>query len=503
MNTSGGLKDAGSINYSQEPGAVPVTTNHQSENVNGAATREDVADETAETSRLSKLSISALSSKASAYSGEKNVSRTGRRKKSKEGIVSSHTTAESGTTDATRLSKQGSFTTQQQPQLPQRHISSGNNDDDGWTVQSDISPGAIHEGMNGHRSTSVDNLRIGDSSRALHTQQQPAMKEEAEGEDTTAGVTTVQAQLARDPEEMINEARRQWEMDIVRAQVVAVGSGSQQQQPNGGNHGVDSKHQENAESNAICLTAKIKIGVITVLAIIILIVVVIFVVGRNNGNGNVLGAAVNNINATDGLGASNAPTPAQPRTLQPQVSEPDRDIFTKQPTFNPINQNPTSSPTKSPTTRPTQKHTDNPTRLATDPPSPRPNDPTTRSPTPAPVLPPTRTPTRTPVNPPTRTDIWAWIDVLSAISSRSDLEDPSTPQYKAVDFLTYFDSENLDPNTTVLSDLLQRYVIVVLFFSTAWQGQPGNGWSRTDSKVCEWDGVECDNNEVVRLKLST
>ena len=378
------LEDAGSINYIEEPGTIPVTTtNNQTEDSNnressGKTTEQDPISDVGslETSRSTNTAIK----KDGAV--EKTSARGGRRKS-----TTTETKSASGS-----LRNQVISTTKQQQQPQQRQPNhsddAGDGDDDAWSVDSDVVPGAIHEeGTQGHRSSSsVDNLRVGDSSRALEV---PVVDEEEEqgeeGRTTTTTMTeetTIHAQLARDPEEIINEARRQWEMGIVSAEAVAVtttdGSASQDPQGRTGN-GTNQKGQHRSRN------AKLKIVLAMVIAIVVVVgVVVAVVVGNNDDNEG-----------------------------------------------------------------------------------------------------------------PTRMNFGTWVDLLDGISDTDVLEDPTTSQYKAVNWLIYDDSEALDPMEEPLSDLIQRYVIAVVFFATGGESLIQN------STVCEWDGVECQDGHAMSIDLRT
>jgi hypothetical protein len=97
---------------------------------------------------------------------------------------------------------------------------------------------------------------------------------------------------------------------------------------------------------------------------------------------------------------------------------------------------------------------------------------------------------------------------LSVLLKEADLLDrralysPGTPQFQALTWLVYDDPANL--NFQLLpskeDELLERYVIALLYFSTG-----GDNWDDSSEflsafSVCSWNGVECDplfDNDVV------
>eukprot|EP00549_Striatella_unipunctata_P022682 CAMPEP_0118680398 /NCGR_PEP_ID=MMETSP0800-20121206/4343_1 /TAXON_ID=210618 ORGANISM="Striatella unipunctata, Strain CCMP2910" /NCGR_SAMPLE_ID=MMETSP0800 /ASSEMBLY_ACC=CAM_ASM_000638 /LENGTH=610 /DNA_ID=CAMNT_0006576543 /DNA_START=166 /DNA_END=1998 /DNA_ORIENTATION=+ len=90
-------------------------------------------------------------------------------------------------------------------------------------------------------------------------------------------------------------------------------------------------------------------------------------------------------------------------------------------------------------------------------------------------------------------------DVLVNISLDASLfENINTPQYKATDFLMYQDVLQLDPTTP--EALIQRYAIMVLYFSTVTIPNKLDMW-RLDQEECLWEFVECENGEITMLTL--
>ena len=86
------------------------------------------------------------------------------------------------------------------------------------------------------------------------------------------------------------------------------------------------------------------------------------------------------------------------------------------------------------------------------------------------------------------------------VVSMSDLRDMSTPQGKAFNWIASLDEMQLCPGD---DRLIQRYVVVVLYFSTN-----GGGWNDKTSWLnpateCEWAGLTCNLvGEIVGVELS-
>jgi hypothetical protein len=180
-----------------------------------------------------------------------------------------------------------------------------------------------------------------------------------------------------------------------------------------------------------------------------------------------------------------SPPPAEPTTSPP--SSPPTGI---EPTLSPA---PTESPTQNPTGSPTV--TPAPTRN-TPPPTPRPTRRATPSPTALPTL---TTPTATPR--PTNTPTTLCYDgsledlllmILSRVTEEDILQDPTTPQGMAFDYLL-----NDDPylrNPCGKTTIQQRYGLTTLYFATegeSWTNK--EGWL-DEEQECAWFGVECDDN---------
>jgi hypothetical protein len=125
-----------------------------------------------------------------------------------------------------------------------------------------------------------------------------------------------------------------------------------------------------------------------------------------------------------------------------------------------------------------------------------------------PVRPPATSPTPPPESGPTvspveclmgRTKEEYIFDILEPITSSEALNDLSTPQGMAFDFLVNDDPGLEDP---CASDTIeQRYGLITLYFST--QGEEWNdtsGWLGEDQE-CLWFGVECEDDSDLATRL--
>ena len=301
------------IDYVEEPNCPPITT------TTTATAGNPLSDETSEeasssrrhsvvSSHPSSEASSSRPSIASAYDlamkkasyknnpevgGGGRISRISRALANKPGVTSTDS-------PATRLSRQGSVTRQQrQPQLPNRvdgnyeeNVGKDDADDD------DDTPGALRVyGLEGNRGgTSMDNLFVSMSS----LQQQPQQQQLQQEQDETAAVTTVEARLARDEADVINEARREWERGIITAEVVtAVGAAAttreellegQQEQ----SIPIDSQQQQlqssKQDGDGQDLTFRSrrssKIAIVSVIIVIVVVVVTTIIVRKGGSSGN-------------------------------------------------------------------------------------------------------------------------------------------------------------------------------------------------------------------------
>jgi hypothetical protein len=135
-------------------------------------------------------------------------------------------------------------------------------------------------------------------------------------------------------------------------------------------------------------------------------------------------------------------------------------------------------------------------------------DPPNMAPT-APVIK-TTMPTMAPMAPtgsPTLAKFTQLLDIIRAVTSDIDLlQDRTTFQYVALDWLANVDTWEVDIDSVPSQVFVERYVLALLFFSTN-----GRSWSNsynflTPASVCEWtdegNGVACNEDELfVGLRL--
>ena len=115
------------------------------------------------------------------------------------------------------------------------------------------------------------------------------------------------------------------------------------------------------------------------------------------------------------------------------------------------------------------------------------------------------------------TDFMAlWLNASKALDNQAANADPATPQYKALRWLSSTDAKRFElfSSETTSSILIDRFIIVLLYFATN-----GPNWIRQhnflkNSSVCEWNdfdssgneslGVMCDGDgSVIMINLST
>jgi hypothetical protein len=171
---------------------------------------------------------------------------------------------------------------------------------------------------------------------------------------------------------------------------------------------------------------------------------------------------------------------------------------------------PTPAPVPTVSPRPTNRSSAQPSATPTS--TPMPSTPTvaptrervTPSPSAAPTTP---APTITPRPSPSPTELCYdstleefLLEILSPITNPSILQDPSTPQGMAFDYMV-----NDDPylrNPCGKPTIEERYGLTTLYFATngdSWTNR--EGWLGEEQE-CAWFGVECDeNNLVTKLQL--
>jgi hypothetical protein len=75
---------------------------------------------------------------------------------------------------------------------------------------------------------------------------------------------------------------------------------------------------------------------------------------------------------------------------------------------------------------------------------------------------------------------------------RRALSSPGTQQYQALTWLVYDDPANLDFELVSLDDLLERFVMALLYFSTGGEDWADSSEFVSAMPVCSWNGVSCD-----------
>jgi hypothetical protein len=170
-----------------------------------------------------------------------------------------------------------------------------------------------------------------------------------------------------------------------------------------------------------------------------------------------------------------APVSETPVPSPPPVAEP---------TDPPVTE-PTESPETYPTHPPITEPTNPPETYPTDPPGTAPTDPV--------PLPPFAECSTLPRNE-------AMEKVLSLITEPSILNDPSTAQGMAYDWLLNSDPAEVDPCT--FPTVQQRYGLVTLYYSTN-----GDGWTNSigwlsGANECMWAGITCEVDVVNEILLS-
>jgi hypothetical protein len=115
---------------------------------------------------------------------------------------------------------------------------------------------------------------------------------------------------------------------------------------------------------------------------------------------------------------------------------------------------------------------------------------------------------------PTKED--ALIDILESLSGSAVVNDPSTPHYRAFQWLAHVDKFPFDSSSMHLDTMAERYIISLLYFATTTSGEP---WTEqygflSSGSVCKWNdkgpeknyrhGVVCDERGyVLRVEIGT
>jgi hypothetical protein len=88
-------------------------------------------------------------------------------------------------------------------------------------------------------------------------------------------------------------------------------------------------------------------------------------------------------------------------------------------------------------------------------------------------------------------------ELLEPISGQDKLKDESSDQYAAATWMSHSDPTPHDLDNTSPQIIIQEYVMVLLYFSTQ-----GENWNirkpfLTGESVCSWDGIRCDDGELI------
>jgi hypothetical protein len=109
-------------------------------------------------------------------------------------------------------------------------------------------------------------------------------------------------------------------------------------------------------------------------------------------------------------------------------------------------------------------------------------------------------PTKAPTAAPTacaRLDCLVEILLQNEVADAEALQDDSSPQFLALRWLANNDPAVLDLDSTSTVILVERYVLVVLYFATGGEGGLNVLSFLTASSVCEWKGVSCNGDDLV------
>ena len=88
-------------------------------------------------------------------------------------------------------------------------------------------------------------------------------------------------------------------------------------------------------------------------------------------------------------------------------------------------------------------------------------------------------------------DFSQFFDYLKTISSEDSLLDKNSPQRKALDWLLCDDTDQLQPLKGIKFRVVQRYTVMVLFFSVNPIFDSGGNWGIPGIHECEWKKISC------------
>lgn len=100
------------------------------------------------------------------------------------------------------------------------------------------------------------------------------------------------------------------------------------------------------------------------------------------------------------------------------------------------------------------------------------------------------------------------VDLISSISSPNEINDPTTAQYKSLIWLLQdpflHSSSNRTRKLITIEDfrIVQRYVLMVLYYAMNGEGWTENGGFGRDDTECLWQGIVCDDDSrIIELGL--
>jgi hypothetical protein len=91
------------------------------------------------------------------------------------------------------------------------------------------------------------------------------------------------------------------------------------------------------------------------------------------------------------------------------------------------------------------------------------------------------------------------LEILVPVSGQEVLDDTSSAQYKAITWMAGSDPLVQDLDSTQPELVIQRYIMVLFYFATnggSWNNN--NGWL-SDTSICSWNGVKCNDSKFVKI----
>jgi hypothetical protein len=115
-----------------------------------------------------------------------------------------------------------------------------------------------------------------------------------------------------------------------------------------------------------------------------------------------------------------------------------------------------------------------------------------------PTLPPYFLPTLSPVTCGTQSREAYLLQILSQITPVDILQNRLTPQGKAFEYMSKFDTYLQDPCD---KNILQRYGLITTYYSTKGESWTNNDRWLSGQNECNWEGVDCTSGMVTELDL--